>query len=225
VLYLYALSEHPAAVPPVLGLDDTPVAVERLDAVDALIGVVERERVEPSEAAILAHARVVDAVTAANDAVLPARFGRGYSDLDALRTAITARSAELDAALARVRGCLELGLRVMAPRNGTRGRDGSGSGSGSGSDYMRARLEERRQAERVADEVHAPLAELARAASRSVGATPELLLSAAYLVPRNAVEDFRARLAELGDDHPDLTLACTGPWPPYSFATTEAAPR
>jgi hypothetical protein len=221
VLYLYALSEHPAAVPPVLGLDDTPVAVERLDAVDALIGVVEGERVEPSEAAILAHAR--DAVTAANDAVLPARFGRGYSDLDALRTAITARSAELDAALARVRGCLELGLRVMAPRDETRGRDGRGSGSGS--DYMRARLEERRQAERVADEVHTPLAELARAATRSVGATPELLLSAAYLVPRGAVEDFRARLAELGDDHPDLTLACTGPWPPYSFATTEAAPQ
>jgi hypothetical protein len=223
VLYLYALSEHPAAVPPVLGLDDTPVAVERLDAVDALIGVVEGERVEPSEAAILAHARVVDAVTAANDAVLPARFGRGYSDLDALRTAITARSAELDAALARVRGCLELGLRVMAPRDETRGRDGRGSGSGS--DYMRARLEERRQAERVADEVHTPLAELARAATRSVGATPELLLSAAYLVPRGAVEYFRARLAELGDDHPDLTLACTGPWPPYSFATTEAAPQ
>ena len=223
MLYLYALSEHPAAVPPVLGLDDTPVAVERLDAVDALIGVVEGERVEPSEAAILAHARVVDAVTAANDAVLPARFGRGYSDLDALRTAITARSAELDAALARVRGCLELGLRVMAPRDETRGRDGRGSGSGS--DYMRARLEERRQAERVADEVHTPLAELARAATRSVGATPELLLSAAYLVPRGAVEDFRARLAELGDDHPDLTLACTGPWPPYSFATTEAAPQ
>lgn len=223
MLYLYALSKHPAVVPPVLGLDDTPVAAERLDAVDALIGVVERERVEPSEAAILAHARVVDAVTAANDAVLPARFGRGYSDLEALRTAIAARAAELDAALARVRGCLELGLRVMAPRDEARGRDGSRSGSGS--DYMRARLEERRQAERVADDVHAPLAELSRAATRSVGATPELLLSAAYLVPRNAVEDFRARLAGLGDEHPDLTLACTGPWPPYSFATTEAAPR
>ena len=28
--------------------------------------------------------------------------------------------------------------------------------------------------------------------------------------------------ADVGDDRPALTFVCTGPWPPYSFATVEA---
>ena len=219
MLYLYALSEPPTVVPPLVGIDQTEVLVEHLDTVDAVVGEVERDRVEPSEDAILAHARVVDSVAAANEAVLPARFGRGYRDKQSLRTAIDDRSAELEAALARVRGCAELGLRVLGRReHGT-------SNDGSGLEYMQARLDERRRVERLADELHEPLAALARSATRSVGATPELLLTAAYLVPRDAVETFQARLSEVGREHPGLTLACTGPWPPYSFATAEAPPR
>jgi Gas vesicle synthesis protein GvpL/GvpF len=219
VLYLYALSEHPTVVPALNGVDDTPLSVERLDAIDAVVGVVERERMEPSEAAILAHARVVDELAAANAAVLPARFGRGYADADALRSAVSERSAALEGALERVRGCQELGLRVLARKDEAPRPDGNGR------EYMRARLQARLQAERLADELHAPLAALARAETHSVGATPELLLSAAYLVPRDAVDGFRTKLEELGREHPELTLACTGPWPAYSFATAEAGPR
>ena len=46
---------------------------------------------------------------------------------------------------------------------------------------------------------------------------PELL-RAAYLVEREAVEPFVARVRELQREHPALSLLCTGPWPPYSFA-------
>jgi hypothetical protein len=86
---------------------------------------------------------------------------------------------------------------------------------------MLARLDERRRAEHVADELHRPLAALARAEVRSVASTPQLLLSASYLVPRDAVDAFRSAVRDLERSHPDLTLACTGPWPPYSFATAE----
>jgi Gas vesicle synthesis protein GvpL/GvpF len=216
MLYLYALSRPPTVAPTVLGVDDTPVTVQGLDTIDVVVGVVDREQVEPTEAAVLAHARVVDELAAVNEAVLPARFGRGYPDVDALRSAIAERSAPLEDALERVRGCQELGLRVLRRADEVAGADGSGR------EYMRARLEARRDAERLADELHAPLAELARADTHSVASTPELLLTAAYLVPRDAVETFRATLSELGRDHPELTLACTGPWPAYSFATAEA---
>jgi hypothetical protein len=37
----------------------------------------------------------------------------------------------------------------------------------------------------------------------------------AYLVDRGAVDDFRARVAQ-------LEATCTGPWPPYSFSTLPA---
>jgi hypothetical protein len=210
VLYLYALTEHPTVLP-----TGTPLTVESLDGIDAVVGVVGNDKIEPTEEAILEHARVVDELTTLNDAVLPARFGRGYSDLDSLSRAVAERADALRLALDRVRGCQEFGLRAFTNSGETP------SAEGSGRDYMLGRLEERRRAERLADELHGPLAEVARAATRSVGATPHLLLSASYLVPRDAVDDFHSALRELESTHPELTVACTGPWPPYSFATAE----
>jgi hypothetical protein len=136
-----------------------------------------------------------------------------------LRSAVAERADDLQRALEQVRGCAELALRVLAPG------DEAAPPAASGRDYMRARLDERQRTERLADELHEPLAAIARAATKSVGAGSELLLSAAYLVPREAIDAFNARVAELGADHPDVTLACTGPWPPYSFATVEAGAR
>lgn len=215
MLYLYALTEHPAVVPRTHGIDETPLAAERVDGIEAVVGLVDREQVDASESAILAHARVVEELAEVNPAVLPARFGRGYADADALRQAVGMRTGELHDALDRVRGCLELGVRVLGEPASTE------ADSASGREYMLGRLDERRRAERLADELHAPLAELAREATPSVGATPRLLLSASYLVEREALDRFRAGLARLERAHPGLTLACTGPWPPYSFATTE----
>ena len=215
MLYLYALSEPPTTAPGVRGIDDTLVAIERVGGIDAVVSDLARARVEPSEHAILAHARVVDQAAEANEAVLPARFGRGFEDAATLRSAVNESAAELAQGLELVRGCAELALRVLAPG------DRAPEPSATGSDYMRARLDRQRRAERLADELHEPLAAIARAATKSVGAGSELVLSAAYLVPRQAVDEFNARVAELGAEHPGVTLACTGPWPPYSFATVE----
>jgi|SRR5918992_280014 hypothetical protein len=219
MLYLYALTEHPAVVPQMVGLEETPLTVERLDGIEAVVGLVSHERIEASEEAVLTHARIVDELAALNEAVLPARFGRGYPDAEALRDAVTEQADALGQALDRVRGCLELGLRVLTQPTDT---DSPGQ---SGREYMVGRLDRRRQAERLADEVHAPLAALARAETRTVAATPQLLLSAAYLVPREALEPFQSAVEEIETAHPELSLACTGPWPPYSFATAEIEPQ
>ena len=48
--------------------------------------------------------------------------------------------------------------------------------------------------------------------------TPRLVLSAAYLVDDEQVEAFGAAVEGLQEEHADLVIACTGPWPPYSFA-------
>jgi Gas vesicle synthesis protein GvpL/GvpF len=218
MLYLYALTDHPAVVPSARGLAETPLAVERVDGIEAVVGVVDRERIDASEDAVLTHARIVDELAAVNEAVLPARFGRGYPDAEALRNAVAEQADALRQALDRVRGCLELGLRVLSEPS-------DGDSPGSGRAYMLDRLERRRRAESLADEVHAPLAALARAETRTVGATPQLLLSAAYLVPREDLERFQSVLQELEGAHPELSMACTGPWPPYSFATAEIESR
>jgi hypothetical protein len=65
------------------------------------------------------------------------------------------------------------------------------------------------------DAVHARLAELAREHARHDGPEP---LRAAYLVDRAAVDGFVAAVRELQHEHRELSILCTGPWPPYSFA-------
>jgi hypothetical protein len=218
MLYLYAFSEPPTTIPSVAGIGGSPLAVERVDRVDAVISVLRGAApVEVSEDAIRAHARVVEDVARQNAAVLPARFGRGYRDVDALREAVRARATELSDGLARVRGCLEVGLRVLVPPH-----EHAAGVPSSGGEYLRARLDERLRGERLADALHAPLDTMARASTCSVLATPRLLLSASYLVPHDALDAFRDAVAELQRAHPDLSLACTGPWPPYSFATAES---
>jgi Gas vesicle synthesis protein GvpL/GvpF len=212
VLYVYAFVTAPATVPDVPGVDGTAVRSEPLDGL--VVVVSEHDgTVEASEAAILAHARVVEALAATNEGVLPARFGGMYGDETALREGLAGRSKLADA-LARVRGCVELGVRVLAEA-------APPSEASSGGAYMRARLEQRRELERLADELHAPLAGLSRDATLTVGATPRLLLTAAYLVERGQVEAFHRALSALQSQHPNLGIVCTGPWPPYSFAVAE----
>jgi Gas vesicle synthesis protein GvpL/GvpF len=216
VLYVYAFVEAPATMPNIRGIDSVALETE---AAAGLEVVVSRHETTPeaSEAAIMAHAEVVEALAAANEAVLPARFGGMHTDAEALRAAVAERAAELTAALGRVRGCVELGVRALAPAR-------QGLAAPSGAAYMRARLEQRQEVERLADELHVPLAALAREATRTVGATERLLLSAAYLVPEDAVAEFREVVERLQAARPDLGVVCTGPWPPYSFATAEGGP-
>lgn len=213
-LYLYALVETPARLPDSAGLDDSPLSVEPLGALDAVVSSLAAPPSPQSEDHVLAHARVVDELASLNDAVLPVRFGRAYADASALRHAVEAREDELREALDRVRGCVELGLRVLA---GT--ADTTLAAPESGREYLRARLNERHRGERLADELDAPLAALSRAATRSVLATPQLVLSAAYLVPRDELDEFRRAVGSVQSRHPELSVACTGPWAPYSFAT------
>jgi len=213
MLYLYAFVTRSATAPDVPGIEGRSAALVPLGTVAALVGEVDGA-IDPGEENILAHARVVEALASSNEAVLPVRFGRGFRDLDDLE-AVTARLArDIEERLEDVRGCVEIGLHVVAPSQPE-------TSSASGRDYMQRRLRDLTRAEALAAEIHAPLAEHARDANRtsSVGATA--LLRAAYLVPRDDVARFRARVEQAQLHHPELSFACTGPWPPYSFAALE----
>jgi membrane-associated protease RseP (regulator of RpoE activity) len=65
--------------------------------------------------------------------------------------------------------------------------------------------------------VHAALSELARDAVERTPHPPEVL-RAAYLIDRDAVEAFAARVAQLETTQRGAQILCTGPWPPYSFS-------
>src|SRR5438067_3455162 len=118
MLHLYALVPHPAGVPSRGGIDGLPLRVVSVgDRIDAVVS--ERPGGSPTaaESAIFEHAQVVEALTASNDAVLPARFGNSLGDEKELRRQLEGRLEEIVAACDRVRGCAEVGLRVL-PTNG-----------------------------------------------------------------------------------------------------------
>lgn len=139
--------------------------------------------------------------------LLPVRFGTRVADEEAAALAVAERRDELAAGLERVRGAVEISLRVHAPAPA----DAPPPDAATGREYLREKATRTQAAARL----HEPLAALARAAV--VRPAPELL-RAAYLVERGAVEPFVARVRELQREHPALSLLCTGPWPPYSFA-------
>jgi hypothetical protein len=77
----------------------------------------------------------------------------------------------------------------------------------------------RRQAEALADKLHFPLSQLAEDSTRRILITPNLLLTAAYLLQRDRVSDFQREITNLSESYPTLRFLCTGPWPAYTFVT------
>src|SRR5436189_240110 len=137
MLHMYALVRHPAALPDIGGIDEAPLrSAAAAEGIDAVVTDTNAEAGAPTEAAILAHAEVVEAVAAANDSVLPARFAGGVPNEDELRRRLDGRRESILEALGRVEGCIELGLRVLPD---TREEP---SQPASGSEYMRRRLDE-----------------------------------------------------------------------------------
>ena len=62
-LHVYALTEHPANLPATNGIDDSRLESVQVDGFDVIVSPVAAAATEP---AIVAHARVVDEVLAAN---------------------------------------------------------------------------------------------------------------------------------------------------------------
>ena len=213
MIHLYAIAEGLGELPAVEGIDGAQVRTRALDGLELVVSEHDGAQLEPTEAAVLAHARVVDALAASSSALLPARFTRTFPDEAALDSAVRGRIDDLRLGLSRVRGQVELGLRVIGES------PDKADEAPSGRAYMQARLDEVARTERLAIELHEPLAALASGSTHSITARPRLLLSGAYLVATADVERFRDQVAELEREHAELTFVCTGPWPAYSFAS------
>jgi hypothetical protein len=215
MVHLYALTEHPAQLPSVTGLGASQLAAAAVGEIDAIFSEVDPPAGDPTDAAILAHAHVVDELARLNDAVLPARLARPYENESALLEGIRTRTAQLSEALERVRGCVEMSVRVVREENGRNEAAPTGAG------YMRGRLEAVKLADAVADELDAAVQHLSRDATRGVTGTRDLVLTAAYLVPRADAGAFRSAVEDVAGNHPELAYVCLGPWPVYSFALVD----
>ena len=180
-----------------------------------LLAIVESASRPPKASLqkLRAQSRVVAAIVARGADVLPARFGAFVPSAGDLEKALADRRAELARALADVRGCLQMTVRVRAtaePHRRVTAR--------SGGAYLRARAAQARARRR--DPL---LRALARAASPYVRATRiewherVPLASMHHLVPRaklDAYESAIAREVERRGAHAVLS----GPIAPFAFA-------
>ena len=204
MIWVYAIGDRPEAPPRGTGLGDAPLEGVREGA---LVAVVSRHDAAPGAVEDLwAHERVVEAAME-DRAVLPARFGTTLEDDAALRAVLAERQDEFLAALARVRGRLEVGIRAVQPAEAPR------APAATGREYLEGRLRDDRSAQALHETLTGLAVEAARRPSR-----PGEVLRAAYLIEAPALAGFRATVDRLQREHADMAILCTGPWPPYSFA-------
>ena len=209
MIELLAITDHPG--PP---LPD--VAPLRVVPIDGLAGVcTTASDAEVSPEALWRHEEVVEALMADRD-ILPVRYGTRLDDEAAVACALEERREELAAALDRVRGAVELSVRAAAPGSLELSGPALPEAAG-GAEYLRARARAAAGRDRMVKILHEPLSALARASVEGTPHPPEVF-RAAYLVEYDAVERFTAAVGRLQSADPGLSLLCTGPWPPYSFA-------
>lgn len=213
MIYVYGIAPSGVTVEsPPDGLAGSEVRASAVDGLTAYVSEVG-DQLEADEAALWTHERVVEAIMSTTT-VIPARFGTLFPDESSLHQAMLDRRPALQAALEKVAGMAELGVRVIAISD-----DASEGEPEDGRDYLMRKVQAGRKAKELASAVegfHRKLAPTSTDHRARWFVTDRLVLSAAYLVPVDEVQHFK-ELAENGPHPEGVEVMCTGPWPPYNF--------
>jgi hypothetical protein len=163
--------------------------------------------------ALIRHGIVVEALLDRVDSLLPVRFGERFEDEDGIVAAARRLRPDLRHRLDRLEGCVEVGVRVVDRR-----REEPEVHAPGGAGYMRAQLELLRARDQMVRALHGPLDEHASASAVAAPGAEDVVHTASYLVRRDAVRTFTGLVDGYAATHPQLTVVCTGPWAPYTFA-------
>ena len=157
--------------------------------------------------------------------LVPFRFGTVYTSEDGVREMLSEREGQLTDALERLRGCVELGVKVFLRDK----QDGDEAEPASGREYLLRKQRARETAATAQADalesvrpLHERLLTLADDARVNRPQPPELsgrrepmLLNAAYLVRTDQQPEFTAAAEDGADGNVEVVV--TGPWPPYNF--------
>lgn len=232
-LYVYCMGEglSGSAFEGLAGVGGARVRVLALGALAAVVSEAGGEAAVVNEENLLAHNRV-NAAALAVTTPLPCRFGTRAAP-ERLAEYVSANEAALAAALARVRGRVEMSVKLLE-KPGAKGRKPEAEGeavgteagaAGAGTAFLLKKRREllgeegaRRRAEGAAAWLAGGLAGLAQETAERLSPSEALFVRAAHLVERARVGEYRARLRALAAERADLRLLASGPWPPYSFS-------
>jgi hypothetical protein len=248
LVYVYAVSEAELAgtdeLSAVPGVDGSPVRVVAGDRLTAVVSSVDagrfgeealRHKLEDLrwlESVARAHHAVVEAA-GRHHPVAPVRLATIFVDDDGVRALLAEHAQRFEAALERVRGRIEWGVKGFAVAGHAEEQPEPAPDLGPGAAYLmrkRAAGDRARQHHRLvrdaAEDADRALTALAVASRRYppqdprlTGHRDEMVLNAAYLVEESAAGQFRDAVDRW--DAAEVRLELTGPWAPYSFAVLE----
>jgi Gas vesicle synthesis protein GvpL/GvpF len=247
VVYVYAVTDADIEELPdgaAVGVDGAPVRRVDSGGLAAVVSSVDPTRFSEEalrrsledlqwlEDTARAHHGVVAAV-ARSGPVAPVRLATVYLDDDNVRALLDDNAAEFAAALERIRGRTEWGVKAFAAPARGDAESPVADDAKPGTSYLMRRRAERDRAARglqeavdAAEAVHSELAAVAVASRRYAPQDPrlsghreEMVLNAAYLVDGAGAAALRRLIGDR--EEPTLRLELTGPWAPYSFATLE----
>lgn len=229
MIYVYALIGSSGDVPAHMhGIDQAEVWGVSAGDLVAVVSALTGETPTPTFERLWQHERVVERLMQ-DETPLPVRYGTCFQSQAALQYMLTSNHEHWCAALQHVRGCVEVGIRVL--RTGTAGHGQPVSDGHTDSDhrsagyaYMMARFRERqqqhairRQNEQLARHLDTALTGLVNDRVLMVSADTQQPFKAAYLLPRAHVLTMQETVHRYTKAWPDLQVVCTGPWPPYHF--------
>ena len=241
-IYLYAVTATSASrrVLSALGVDGVaPVEGVPAGPLMCWISVVDgaeygtqieknMENLEWLAAASVRHQQVVAEIAALTD-VLPARFATVFLSLDSLFQHTARNRKPLEAALQKISGCEEWGVKVFVEPQAVRR---AAATAASGADYLkqkasllRTRSEPREDVEIT--ELVNQLREVATSTAPSgkvSSGQPGLQWQGAFLVPRKNRQKLQRILERFAAKWgPERRIDCSGPWPPYSFVSVHGS--
>ena len=251
-LYVYCVSDEVTeqTLGREAGVSGGAVRLLRAGSLAAVVSEIEEGRVAVTRDNVLAHERIVERVLA-RTTPLPFRFGTVTGEAR-LSSYLTEHEAALNEALARVRGAVEMSVKIIGEARALTSESGAaaacdaaeaggavvtgagdvgeaGPPAGPGAAYLRKKRIEaaggeaaRRQAEEIGAWLAAGVGDLVKESDVRLQPSEGLAVRAAHLVERGRVAEYRARLAALRAGRPDLRFLTSGPWPPYSFSSIVA---
>ena len=231
--YVYCLcDELPDTLDASAGIGGAQVRALWCNEIAAVVSEFAGDAVKITREHVLAHERVVGRVLT-QVTPLPFRFGTVTSEAR-LRGYIETNAAALRAQLARVRGCVEMSVKVLGPREAGANEAAQAeldapklarSATGTGTAFLEAKRRAlvgdetaQAQAEEVARWLTSQVADVVRAGQLSVRPARGLLIAAAHLVERVRLAEYRARVRRACAGRNELHFLTSGPWPPYSFS-------
>ena len=241
VHYLYGISKGAEFAPRVVGIDGESalksVSASGLTAWYSAVAADEfgeglaskMDDLEWLAATSVRHQRAVAAI-AEHATIVPARFATVFTSIDSLKRHVAQHRSATLAALKRIDGAEEWGIKVFRRAAGGVASAPAATSAASGREYLqkKASLQRRPSGAGLDEDVIefaealGAVAQEAAPAGKLSSTQRDLEWQATFLVKRTSKPQWETVLRKYASQWSDSReIECSGPWPPYSFVSAQ----